>query len=234
MNKVKLSIQLTHQFSSLDDLRAGKRLIHEQMFGMVLKELERELYWELEQSENRDKAEYGSQVINKILDQGRAHMKAQYDITSQGVFDDNAFRLMIKQTMDVKQMGHGKFSQWFRGDDAEHSSLDLGLLEWKREWTKSMRQQLSEASDEERATMALTLCRSLGLLRQDVTERNELGETPLLAAAACGERQVLAKENISLHQIYSCFAAIFFSFSGLVVSRVVFLFWCFLLCFPLA
>ncbi len=209
VSKVSLSIHLTHQFQSLDDLRAKKRLIHEQVLEMVMKELERELYWEMEHSKNPIKAKDCSYIIDKILEQGRAHINAQYAIIPLEGFDDNVSRWLIEQTMDVKQMCHGKFALWIRGDGAEH--LDMGLLEWKREWIKSKRKQLSMMNDEERAAMALTLCRSLGLLRRDVTERNELGETPLLAAAACGERQVLAQRaaHCFINLILVC-TAIFF------------------------
>ncbi len=134
-------------------------------------------------------------MINKILDQCRGHMKTQCESTPQGYTDDYILRWLIKQMMDVMEMGRGKFTHWMEAESVE--SLDMGLLEWQREWGKLKRKQLAIATGEERAKVALALCRSFGLLRSDVTERNDLGETPLLAAVACGERKVLAPRTAS-------------------------------------
>jgi hypothetical protein len=194
VGKVKLSIQLSHQFQSLDDVRVNKKLMHEQVFKMVMNNLERELNWQvgLCKSGLKRKSD-GSLVIKTILEQCRAHMKSHLDINLkvQEHFDDTYFCWLFLKTMDLKDMSHGKFKLWLEDDEAGYA--DMSPLEWKRGWIKSQLKQLSLVTGEERASTALTLCRRLGLLRLEVKELNELGETPLLAAAAGGERSVSPK-----------------------------------------
>jgi hypothetical protein len=188
VSKVKLSIHMYHQFESLDDLRRRKHFIHKQTFEMVLDELKLELYCEMEHCKiNCERQLDFSILINKILEQCRDHMKAQCDLYAQEYFGDNIFRWLNNQMMDLKEMGRGKFRLCIEADCVA-GSVDLSLLEWKREWVKLQRKKLSLAKGEEQASIALALCQSLGLLRLDVKEINELGETPLLVAAACGER----------------------------------------------
>jgi hypothetical protein len=187
VGKVNLSIHLSHQFKSLDDVRLKQKLMNEQVFEMVMNDLELELCCELERcKKDPPKKSDGSLVIKSILEQCRAHMKVHFDIKNQEYFDDNVSRWLFLQTMDVKEMSRGKFRLWIEEDRAEN--LDISPLEWRRGWINSQRKQLSFLKGEERASTALTLCRRLGLLRLEVKERNELGETPLLASAACGER----------------------------------------------
>ncbi len=162
--------------------------MHEQVLEMVLGELELELYCEIDHCKKNSKAQLDCSVmIEKILKQCRDHMTAQYDLNAQEYFDDNIFRWLNNQLMDVKEMGREKFRLWLEADNAA-GNVDLSLLEWKREWSKLQRSQLDLVKGEELASMALALCQNLGLLRLDAKELNELGETPLLAAAACGER----------------------------------------------
>jgi hypothetical protein len=195
VSQVNLSIHTTHQFQSFDDLRQRKNHMHQQILQMVLSDLEQELHWDLEHSRITCKRKRDhSLVINKILEQCQEHLRKKCDVNDIECLDDATFLWLFEQIMGVKAMGREKFSLWLETGEAE--ILDVGLLEWKREWSKSKRKQLSLLKGEECASVALDLCKSLGLLRHEVEEQNELGETPLLAAAACGERCV---GSVALH-----------------------------------
>jgi hypothetical protein len=182
---------MCHEFQSLDDLRTKKKVMYGTVFKMVLDELELELNYQMARCTNHRKTQLDcSMMITKILRQCQDHMKTLCDLKAQEYFDDNIFRWLNNQMMDVKEMGLQKFRLWIEADGTAQN-VDLGLLEWKREWNKLQRKQLALLEGGEQASMALILCQSLGLLRLDVKERNELGETPLLNAAACGVRLVL-------------------------------------------
>jgi hypothetical protein len=87
-------------------------------------------------------------------------------------------------------MGKTKFLLWLRGTESAGSiNTYKHLKACHREWNLKQQCRLAELEGRDaRAALALELCRSTGLVRREMEERNNFGETPLMRAAADGER----------------------------------------------
>ena len=95
--------------------------------------------------------------------------------------DDQQYRTLVAELLDTIRFAH---------DALDHGLATLFLREAFREEVQKLEQEVesAEAGSEERKAAALELCRKRGLVGMGGLEAlNELGETPLIQAAADGE-----------------------------------------------
>ncbi len=196
---------------SLTQLKEAKKSMHVAAFRYLLCELEKEL-GELasgEEAQERKKAgtkpgtyewiDFEGKTIRRegtvealilgITEDCRSILSKHEGFPAEDFLDDGAYRYLVAEALETKEMGKQKFYLWLRGaEEAGIINAWKHLKECHREWNLMQQRRLSELAGEERAAAALKLCRGTGLVRREIEERNHFGETPLMRAAADGER----------------------------------------------
>jgi hypothetical protein len=197
---------------SLTELEEAKKTMHVAAFRYLMGELEKEL-GELAagpEAQERTKAdpytgsfrgtdfegnkiERGGTVealCKGIVEDCGAILTKHEGLPAADFLDDGAYRYLVAEALETKEMGKTKFLLWLRGtDEAGRVNAYKNLKECQREWNLMQQRRLAEMDEgDARAAAALGLCRSTGLVRREIEERNSFVETPLMRAAADGER----------------------------------------------
>ena len=200
VGKVRVRVNANLKARSLRELEEAKKNMHISAFRFLLTELEKELK-ELaagEKAQEKKKsdpscASYFSVeelcngimiACSDILTKHESHEAADY-------LDDAVYRYLVAESLETKEMGKYKFLRWLHGtDSAGEINTYKDLKQCHREWNILQKRELSKLAGEERVQAALALCRSMGLVRIKIDEHNTFDETPLIRAAADGERRV--------------------------------------------
>ena len=198
LGKVRVRLNANLKARSLAELVAQKRIMHNAAFGYLISELERELREQLDGPEclERMKTDQYSKewdgnptyLVDRIVEQCREVKSKHGRVSTEDFLDDDMYRSLVSESLMVKDMGKDKFNLWLRGTETAWAIASKGLKECWREWGMRQEQRLATLSEEEGVGMALALCRSKGLLRTSVDERDIFGETPLLSAAGDGAK----------------------------------------------
>mmetsp|Transcript_42079 Transcript_42079/g.87924 ORF Transcript_42079/g.87924 Transcript_42079/m.87924 type:complete len:657 (-) Transcript_42079:439-2409(-) len=201
VGRLRLRLNANLKARNLSELEGQKKQMHLASFKYLLDELERQLVEMASGPEAKrksdlydpyTKADFGTtsvQYAAKIVKQTR-EVLAHEHLPAVDFVDDDVYRSLVAESLEVRDMGKEKFFLWMRGPH-NNWAIDLkdrSLKACHREWNMYQEGQLSNVDGDERASLALEICKSKGLLRKDVNERNTFGETPILAAAADGER----------------------------------------------
>ncbi len=199
---------------SLTELEEAKKTMHVAAFRYLLGELGKDL-GELaagEKAQEKKKAETGiandhyggtdfegkkisrggtlEALCEGIMEDCHAILTKHEGLSAADFLDDGVYRYLVAEALETKEMGKIKFLLWLHGTEAAGwINAFKHLKECHREWNLMQQRKLAEIEEGEgRAAAALSLCRSTGLVRREIGERNNFGETPLMRAAADGER----------------------------------------------
>lgn len=198
---------------SLTELEEAKKTMHVAAFRYLMGELDKEL-GELaggEEAQERKKADAssglfggtdfeGKRMISRggtvealcegIMEDCRAILTKHEGLPAADFLDDGVYRYLVAEALETKDMGKIKFLLWLHGTEmAGRINAFKHLKACHREWNLMQQRRLAKLEEGEvRAAAALGLCRSTGLVRREIEERNNFGETPLMRAAADGER----------------------------------------------
>ena len=197
---------------SLTELEEAKKTMHVAAFRYLMGELDKEL-GELaagEEAQERKKADTFTGVFGwtdfegryicrggtvkalckGIMEDCRAILTKHEGLPAADFLDDGVYRYLVAEALETKDMGKIKFLLWLHGTEQAGSiNTCLHLKACHREWNLMQQRRLAELEGGEvRAAAALGLCCSTGLVRREIEERNNFGETPLMRAAADGER----------------------------------------------
>jgi hypothetical protein len=196
LGKVRVRLNANLKARSLAELVAQKRIMHNAAFGYLISELERELREQLDGPDCLERMktdQYAKEwdgnptyLVDRIVEECREVQAKHGRVSTEDYLDDDVYRSLVSESLMVKDMGKDKFSLWLRGNETAWAITSKGLKECSREWSMRQEQRLASLSEEEGVGMALGLCRSKGLLRSSVDERDVFGETPLLSAAGDG------------------------------------------------
>jgi hypothetical protein len=204
VGRLRLRLNANLKARNLSELEGQKKQMHLSSFKYLLDELERQLVEMASGPEAKrksdlydpyTKADFGTtgvQYAAKIVEQTREVLLAHEQLPAADFVDDDIYRSLVAESLEVRDMGKEKFFLWMRGP-LNNWAIDLknrSLKACHREWNMYQEGQLLNVDRDEKASMALEICKSKGLLRKDVNERNTFGESPILAAAADGERYV--------------------------------------------
>ena len=200
--RIRLNVNLKSR--TCEELVAQKKQMHISSFEYLLDELAQELA-ELVASPDaasralRDpltRVANAGQLRSRIMEQCREVLRQHQAVPAELYLDDCMYRSLVAESLEVKEMGKYKFDLWLRGLEPGLFVQRKGLRMCHREWNLMQELQLASLRGGERAALALELCRSKGLLRHTIDERNGFGEAPLLTAAANGDRYTSKPEGI--------------------------------------
>jgi hypothetical protein len=188
LSKVRVRLHVSRRLLGLDCAAEQRKRTHLDVFGRLLSELEHEL----PRLAGQHRADGGppegcALLVESILGQGRARLQRHQQLDASDFRDDAVLRWAAKEAVGAKALGRAKLLLWLESADRA-AVAGLELEESGRLRLARQRRRLASLEGGERAGLALDMCRSIGLVVRDTAERNELGETPLLAAAALGER----------------------------------------------
>lgn len=192
--RIRLNVNLKSR--TCEELVAQKKQMHISSFEYLLDELAQELAELIISSEALERAKRDpltrvanqGQLRSRIMEQCREVLRHHQAIPAKEYLDDSIYRSLVAESLEVKEMGKYKFDLWLRGPEPGLFVQRKGLRMCHREWNLIQELTLASLQGEERAALALDLCRSKGLLRHTIDERNGFGEAPLLTAAANGDR----------------------------------------------
>jgi hypothetical protein len=146
--------------------------------------------WEsqAEGSEANRFTEYTVQnLVENIEEQCNERLLEHERLEVEEFTSDEVYRGLVIEMLDVRTMACSKFDSWLR-DDSEliDNVCKRTLRDAHRGWTAFLKRQMPTDDCKERRSTALSVCLLRGLLRKDVHETNESGETRLVSAAADG------------------------------------------------
>ncbi len=208
LSKVQVRLNTNLKALSLQQLVEQKRRMHLASFAYLLDELEKELQEQAQGSEARAREEMDQMahdcracdLCDSIMEQCRAILAAHESCTAEDYHNDDLYRSLVSESLDTKEMGKNKFRLWLYGREFAYYLRPKPLKGCNRQWNLLQETELAnEADDEKVAELALALCRGNGLVMRSVDERSSYGETPLISAAADGERWALPESACPRH-----------------------------------
>jgi hypothetical protein len=97
------------------------------------------------------------------------------------------YRSMVTEMSEVKMTAMSKLAEWLENPGSSlRFRFNAPLRTVHRRYVFFLEKQRASAEGEIKVKASKKLCRLLGLIVEDVTETNELGETRLVTAAAEG------------------------------------------------
>jgi ankyrin repeat protein len=115
--------------------------------------------------------------VQAVLLRHRARAAVDYS-------DDNIYRNLVSESLETVRMAESALLWWLRDEGQDiHIIEDRSLLECQRHYESFLKLRCKCV---DHSAAMLELCRSRNLLRVDASERDESGETPLIALAARG------------------------------------------------
>ena len=170
-------------------LLGRKREAHLKAFETIVEELKVELesVWTAGKGENVGK-ERAKRVIECILQDVNGRLEEHRKKEAGEYADSGEFKRLNEQMLDTRRFARAKMDLWLVGGDVDRD-LYFGPLRPLRTCHRllvALRQTaIDKAVDgKAKAESALALCVIRGVVRTSHAETNELGETPLMQAAA--------------------------------------------------
>jgi hypothetical protein len=115
--------------------------------------------------------------VQAVLFRHRARAAVDYS-------NDNIYRNLVSESLESVRMAESALLWWLRDEGQDiHIIEDRSLLECQRQYESFLKLRVKCA---DHSSAVVELCRSRNLLRVDASERDESGETPLIALAARG------------------------------------------------
>jgi hypothetical protein len=200
VSKVRVNVHLNvkNRLQHLENACQRKRRMHFVQFEYLVKELEQQLLlmaqnFKLHDTDSPALGERCLHLVDIILRQCHAQVE-KYQTDANDLADHCKFRSMVMESLGVLDMGREKMSLWLHWQSSQSQAnaiADIGLLQASRQWNLLQKKELACVRGQELEEVALNRCKLRGLVKYDIEERNEIGETPFLFAAASGHRQVL-------------------------------------------
>jgi len=199
---VPVRVNLNLKTETVEELLEKKKSMHVTGFEFRVNELRQKLQAEAEAGGaearlKRDKDRQGrhwqkvhsvggyidAQVkkVEVVLARHRARAAADYS-------DDAVYRSLVSESLEAARMAESALLWWLRDEKRGiHLIEDFSLLLCHRSFESFLRLQHScAAGDDGRRAAAVDLCRARNLLRVDANERDDNGDTRLIALAAGG------------------------------------------------
>ena len=200
---ITVRVNVNQLAMTCEQIVGQKKELHIQSFEHGARDLRRALLEHgdafAERLERDASAQYGApgyglqQLTDGILEECKKQLDEHRRLDASQYLDDDLFQALAHEMLSAVRMGSSKL-QLYLEDDSRYISVikDMPIRSAHRENIARMYrllQQSSSASSENhnqetRAAIALRLCKEEGLLRDTVTEKNELGETRIMVAAA--------------------------------------------------
>ena len=191
---------------TVEELVDQKKVMHLTAFNHLVLEVQAELNKialenqaerRLGNDEKREALHTVAGFIGKIVEQCRDVESRHKAISSQSYIEDQVFRGLVLEMLDVKLMAVSKLREWL-----ENTSYSFIRFRWgaalrtaHRRYIAFLEKRNADGVErsEDRQAASLKLARVMGLMSDSVDEVNELGETRLMCYAAEGRAMRILK-----------------------------------------
>jgi hypothetical protein len=125
--------------------------------------------------------------VARIVEQCKDVLSRHKAKNHEDYINDAVYRNLVLEMIDVKSMAIAKFDEWLQNDNFIRFRWNGTLRGVYRLWTAHLDQKrLSCEPGPQKQAAAIELCKACGCIVESVDEKNELGETRLMCAAAEG------------------------------------------------
>ena len=199
---IPVKVNANLKAKTVDELMAQKRDMHIAAFSHHIELLNRRLCKiakkrKAEERLRRDTSLDASKnhtaggFIDRIVDQCREVLSRHKAVNNQDFNNDDLFRSLVFEMIEVQSMAISKLKEWLENEDSYlRFRWNAPLRSVHRRWTVFLddRRMASDATAESKLKDSIRICRAMGLIGRSVDEKNELGETRIMCAAAEGKR----------------------------------------------
>ena len=133
-----------------------------------------------------EKVDSLERLADGIMEECHQVLEKHREYNPEAVLDDDLFRCLVHEMLSAVRMGRSKLDLYLE-DRSRYLFLvkDMPIRSAHRERIASLYKHLETMEPcEDRLKISLTLCKAEGLLKESVMEKNELGETKIIEAAA--------------------------------------------------
>ena len=183
---------------TIEEVVGKKKSMHIAAFSHLLDELEQLLNHMASQasvqqrfSNDVTKFQGGLFTVEKVIKDIMGECRTV--LTTHGAFEameyvgDERFRGLVTEMLDTQAMAKSKFLLWLENEAEPICFLEAKRLrQGFREYIGFLNRSVQLKEGDERRVAAEKVCKLKGLVRDAINEVNEIGEYPLLAAAADG------------------------------------------------
>mmetsp|Transcript_89171 Transcript_89171/g.238053 ORF Transcript_89171/g.238053 Transcript_89171/m.238053 type:complete len:1095 (+) Transcript_89171:694-3978(+) len=128
--------------------------------------------------------------LDCIVRQCRDVLSRHEALGPESYANDELYRTLVLEMEDVKFMAMSKLEEWIENKKGSFISFRMNaqLRTVQRRWILFLSQKMETLpkGNQDKKKIALQLCKVMGLIAESVSEKNELGETRLMAASAEG------------------------------------------------
>ena len=200
---IPVRVNANFKAMTVGELLEEKKSAHLAAFNFLISELQSKLQEiadknddakrRLDADTSRDASHTIDGFLDRIIGQCKDVMSRHKAINAEEFVQDGVFRKLVMEMMDVPKMAVSKLQEWLRNDSYSFIRYrwSTELKTAHRRWITFLETKLRRGgcTEEERKGLSLDLCKATGLLEVGPEERNELGETRLMRAAAEGRAE---------------------------------------------
>jgi ankyrin repeat protein len=130
--------------------------------------------------------------VDKVVGRVQAVLDEQQAAPAAEFLVDSAFRRISLAMLDARSHAASSLRHYMENPSSLiNGAVNLPLVYSHRYYLAFLRLKLQSAAAEERAAVALSLCRATGLIESSLEERNGLGEKRIISAANDGDVEAL-------------------------------------------
>ena len=190
---------------TVEELVTKKRDLHLAAFRYRIDEIKKQLKDVAETrkaderlEQDRTREGYSVQLfLDKIVEQCKNVYSLHEAVSIEDFNSDRKFRSMVRQMVDIKDMAMSKLEEWL--ENREHSFIayrfNAALRTVHRRWAAYLQRKLDSSDSaqifsDKAAKLSLKFLKTRAIVVDKVDEKNELGETRIMAIAAEGNRDI--------------------------------------------
>jgi ankyrin repeat protein len=142
--------------------------------------------------------------LNNIVEKCNNVYSRHLAVNAEEFINDKKFRKMVLEMVDVRMMAMSKLQEWLDNTSSSFIAyrMTAELRTVHRRRINFLAQQLATTSPDSKIKFALDLSTAKGLIIDSINEENDLGESPLMAAAAegrsAGDLEILVEAKADL------------------------------------
>ena len=128
-----------------------------------------------------------STFFDKIIDECEALYCRHQDVPDENYNVEEGYRSLVTEMLEVSRFAQSKINLWRH--DSSWGFNDVDALKLRKAHRLSIdfnEKQVWKFNGQERVLKALEVCKAKGLVIHEISETNDLGECPILSAAATG------------------------------------------------
>jgi hypothetical protein len=197
-SRLQVRVNINVSARTIEEVLGQKKRRHLANFDHLIVETERELDRIAEKEDENDRIEQprrpcqgGMSNLKFVSRHATVQMKKVRDrhesTEAERYTDDGAYRRLVTEMLDTGSMAISTLRLFLEDESQSVDDIKgMSLRNAHGNLISYLERSMSGQKGERGRSAALRVCKLLGLVRESISEVNEAGESPLLAAAADG------------------------------------------------